>query len=168
MKQLFLLLLLPFLLFSCSNQEKELATLDNEEIQKSLHRGIDNAKEIHAYKVIELGEAQADNDEDAVTSIQRNLMGAEKEAQTLAVDFSCSDEAAKSYFSFNIKSEDTKDLIFEVYDEEGYEVGQNTLNITAGNNYKGLNVKSLQNGTYIIRFKDETGAEMSQTFTVEN
>jgi hypothetical protein len=169
MRLYFISLIALLFMFSCNTKETDSSVkLDNQEIQKSLHRGIQDVKDINAQQVIYLGKAQADNDADAVTNIQRSLMGAEKEKQTLAVDFTCSDEPAKTYFSFNIKSQDQKDLTFDVFDEEGYEVGQNTLQIHSGNNYKGLNVKSLENGDYIIRFKDEFGAELTRQFTVEN
>ncbi len=116
--------------------------------------------------------AQAMNSEDAdaqhIMNINSTLMGAEKEAQLLDVNFTMSDEPVENgMFIFGIETEDAKSLKIEMYDEEGYAmVANNQFDITEGNNYKALNVKSLDNGTYTFRLKDDTGKELNRTVKV--
>lgn len=116
--------------------------------------------------------AQAMNAEDAdaqaIMDINSTLMGAEKEAQLLDVNFTMSDEPVENgMFIFGIETENAKSLNIEMFDEEGYAmVANNKFDITEGNNYKALNVNSLENGSYTFRLKDDTGKELSRTVKV--
>jgi hypothetical protein len=109
-----------------------------------------------------------DADAQAVMNINATLMGAEKEAQLLDVNFTMSDEPVENgMFIFGIETADAKSLNIEMFDEEGYAmVANNKFDITEGNNYKALNVKSLENGSYTFRLKDDSGKELSRTVKV--
>lgn len=117
--------------------------------------------------------AQAMNAEDAdaqdIMNINSTLMGADKEAQLLDVNFTMSDEPVENgMFIFGIETKDAKSLKIEMFDEEGYAmVANNKFDITEGNNYKALNVNSLENGSYSFRLKDDTGKELNRTVTVK-
>jgi len=119
-----------------------------------------------------IGAAQAMNadDEDAQDIMNMNaaLMGTEKEAQLLDVDFTMSDEPIDNgMFIFGIETEDAKSLTLEMYDEEGYAmVANNKFDVTEGNNYKALNVESLSAGSYNFRLKDDSGKELNKVVTV--
>lgn len=113
---------------------------------------------------------EADNeDAQAINDINTAFMSADKEAQLLDVNFTMSDEPVENgMFIFGIETEDAKSLNIEMYDEEGYAmVANNKFDITQGNNYKALNVKSLDNGSYTFRLKDDAGKELNRTVTVK-
>lgn len=111
-----------------------------------------------------------DQDAQDVMSINQALMGAEKEAQLLDVAFSMSDEPVENgMFIFAIESPDAKDLTLEMFDEEGYEMAANNeFSVNEGNNYKALNVNSLDNGDYLFRLKDSHGKELVRTVNIAN
>ncbi|BDS14677.1 hypothetical protein [Aureispira anguillae] len=119
-----------------------------------------------------IGEAQALSAEDAdaqtVMGINQSLMGAEKEAQLLDVNFTMSDEPVENgMFIFGIETQDAKNLTLEMYDEEGFGmVANNKFDVNEGNNYKALNVKSLEAGTYNFRLKDDAGKELNRQVQV--
>ena len=108
-------------------------------------------------------------DAHAINDINTAFMSADKEAQLLDVNFTMSDEPVENgMFIFGIETEDAKSLNIEMYDEEGYAmVANNKFDITQGNNYKALNVKSLDNGSYTFRLKDDAGKELNRTVTVK-
>jgi len=114
--------------------------------------------------------AQAES-EDAMVAmkINQSLMSAEKEAQMLHVNFSMSEEpVANGMFVFSIESPDTKELMLELYDEEGYNLAANNkFGVNEGNNYKALNVTSLEDGEYLFRLKDGNGRELARTVRIE-
>lgn len=118
--------------------------------------------------------AQARNaeneDAQAVSDINAAFMSADKEAQLLDVEFTMSDEPVENgMFIFGIETDDAKSLQIEMFDEEGYAmVANNKFDITQGNNYKALNVKSLDNGSYTFRLKDDMGKELSRTVNVKS
>lgn len=112
----------------------------------------------------------AKQNEDAISGIMGSLMAAENQAMQLDVNFSMSDEPVEEgLFVFGIETEEEKDLTLEMYDEEGFEMAaNNTISVTQGNNYKALNVKSLQSGTYLFKLKDEAGKELTRKVTVDH
>ncbi|BDS09878.1 hypothetical protein [Aureispira anguillae] len=120
--------------------------------------------------IIDVSKKTSAENQDAmdVMSINQNLMGAEKEAQLLDVNFTMSDEPVDNgMFIFGIETEDAKDLILEMRDEEGFAlVANNKFEIIEGNNYKALNVSSLDNGIYNFRLKDETGKELNRQINI--
>ena len=125
---------------------------------------------IEASDMLNLTAANAAEDADAqaIMSINEAYMGAEKEAQLLDVNFTMSDEPVENgMFIFGIETENNKNLTLEMFDEEGYAmVANNKFDITEGNNYKALNVNSLEDGTYNFRLKDEEGKELNRQVTV--
>jgi hypothetical protein len=119
-----------------------------------------------------VGAAQAmsaeDADAQAIMNINSTLMGAEKEAQLLDVNFTMSDEPVENgMFIFGIETADAKNLTLEMHDEEGFAmVANNKFDVTEGNNYKALNVKSLNPGSYNFRLKDDSGKELNRVVKV--
>lgn len=105
---------------------------------------------------------QANEDVAFIKSIFNTLQGAENEAQQLDVAFSMSDEPVEDgHFVFSIDSEDEKELTFQMYDEEGFDmVAFNKLDINNGKNYRALNVNEFEDGTYIFKLSDASGKEL--------
>jgi hypothetical protein len=105
---------------------------------------------------------QAYEDAEFIKSIFNRLQGAENEAQLLDVAFSMSDEPVEDgIFVFSIDSEDEKDLTFQMYDEEGFDmVAYNKLAINNGKNYRALNLNDFEDGTYIFKLSDNSGKEL--------
>lgn len=161
---------------SCSSDTPNTITIDNpsntragnaESMQVNF-----NGKMVTISTTDIVGTAQQLNAEDAdaqaIMSLNQSLMGAEKEAQLLDVNFTMSDEPVENgMFVFGIETADAKNLTLEMFDEEGYSmVANNKFEITEGNNYKALNVKSLENGTYNFRLKDDSGKELTKQVKV--
>jgi hypothetical protein len=181
-----LLTLVVVVLFaiSCDNtNQNESATVGNlDKIDLNSHRG---AKESHQavdrfsladidvnLDAMETVAMQQMNQEDAdaadIMNINSTLMAAEKEAQLLEVRFSMSDEPIDNgMFIFSIESPNGKNLTLEMYDEEGYDkVANNKFAVTEGNNYKALNVNSMDEGDYLFRLKDDEGRELVRTVNI--
>lgn len=110
------------------------------------------------------------SEEDVLNNIHRTFMAAENEAELLDVKFSMSDEPVENgLFIFSIESPNSKKLIIEMYDEEGYALtANNAFQVEEGNNYKALNVKNMKNGEYIFRLKDEEGREITRNVDILN
>lgn len=126
---------------------------------------------INKADILKVAKAEnAKQNEDAISGIMGSLMAAENEAMLLDVNFTMSDEPVEEgLFVFGIETEEEKDLTLEMYDEEGFEMAaNNTIAVTQGNNYKALNVKSLENGTYLFKLKDESGKELTRQVTVQH
>lgn len=104
----------------------------------------------------------------AIANINSSLMGAEKEAQLLDVKFSMSEEPVENgIFVFGIETNEQKDLTLQLYDEEGFQLAaHNQIAVNEGNNYKALNVNSLDNGSYTFRLTDAEGKELSRSVTI--
>ncbi len=114
--------------------------------------------------------AEEDDDAQALMNINQTLMAADKEAQLLDVNFVMSDEPVENgVFIFGIETENAKNLTVEMFDEEGFGmVANNQLEITEGNNYKALNVNSIESGDYVFRLKDEQGKELEKSVTISH
>lgn len=125
---------------------------------------------INADDVITIPQKMSAEDQDAmdVMNINQSLMEAEKEAQLLDVSFTTSNEPIENgMFIFGLKTEHAKKLILELHDEEGFAlVANNQLDLTAGNNYKALNVSSLEDGLYNFRLKDDMGKEINRQISI--
>ncbi len=128
-----------------------------------------NIEELDAL-VVRTKAAAADADAQAVSSINGAFMAAAKEAQILDVNFSMSDEpVGNGMFVFSIESPDNKSVTLEMFDEEGYNLAaNNTFGINEGNNYKALNVSTLDDGDYLFRLKDDQGKELARTVSIEH
>jgi hypothetical protein len=125
---------------------------------------------IEAGDMVGTAKAMNADDADAQTIVDMNtaFMSAEKEAQLLDVSFTMSDEPVENgMFIFGIETKDAKNLTLEMHDEEGFAmVANNKFNVTEGNNYKALNVESLEAGSYNFRLKDDAGKELNRVVTV--
>ncbi|WMX16767.1 MULTISPECIES: hypothetical protein [unclassified Aureispira] len=120
--------------------------------------------------IINISEKMSAEDQDAmdIMNVNQKLMGAEKEAQLLDVNFTMSDEPIENgMFIFGIETDDAKELILEMRDEEGFSlVANNAFKINEGQNYKALNVSSLDKGTYNFRIKDDAGRELNRAIQI--
>lgn len=171
---------------STSDNSEQLATTvaDETEINRNADTRLvntDNAQAIDRFSLanikIDLAAMETiameklsieDADAAAVMSINHALMSAEKEAQQLDVKFLMSEEPIETgAFVFGIESTDAKNLTLEMFDEEGYAmVAHNKFDIKSGNNYKALNVESMEDGAYIFRLKDGVGKELVRTVSI--
>lgn len=131
-----------------------------------------SAEQLEGLDIIQMSSSADEANADAaeVMAQRQMFMAAEKEAQTLEVKFSMSDEPVDNgVFVFAVETETEKELTLEMYDEEGFEMAaNNAFQVNSGNNYKALNVKSLKDGAYIFRLKDAEGKELSRTVEIQN
>ena len=98
-----------------------------------------------------------------VTSIFNSLMAAENTANALEVEFTMSDTPVENgSFIFGIETANAQDLTLMMYDEEGFGmVANNKFAVKEGNNYKALNVTSLEPGAYVFKLRnDAEGKEL--------
>lgn len=114
--------------------------------------------------------SEEDASAQAVMDIRRALMATSNEAALLDVEFTMSDEPVDNgILMFAIESKNAKELTIEMYDEEGFGmVANNNFDVTEGNNYKALNVNTMENGTYVFRLKDAEGKELVREVQVAN
>lgn len=168
---------------------------DNTENTETAEFSIDNPTQVRAGALVEQnnalsvdfnGQAITINTEDIIAvaqkmnaegqdavdvmNINQSLMGAEKEAQLLDVKFVMSDKPVDNgMFIFGMESESAKELTLEMFDEEGFAlVANNQFDITAGNNFKALNVTNLEDGTYSFRLKDDAGRELNKEVEIRS
>lgn len=108
-------------------------------------------------------------DANAIMNINQSLMGAEREAQLLDVNFTISDEPLKtSLLVFGIETEYSNNLTLEMFNEESYAMVTNcTFHIEPGNNFNAVDLSILDNGNYIFRLKDNEGKELSRQITIK-
>lgn len=106
----------------------------------------------------------------AIASINQAFMSSELEVQLLDVSFYISEQPTeKGFFILSIESAIGQSLILEMFDEEGFEMtATNRFNVVEGQNYKGLDIKSLENGTYLFRLRDDAGKELVRSVDVQN
>lgn len=106
----------------------------------------------------------------AIVRINQALMSSEVEAQVLEVAFYMSETPTeKGVYILSIESEAAQTLFLEIFDEEGFEMAAtNRLTIVEGQNYKGLDIKSLENGVYLFRLTDQAGKELIQSVNIQN
>lgn len=120
--------------------------------------------------IINISEKMSAEDQDAmdVTNLNQKFMAAEKEAQLLDVNFTMDDEPIDNgMFIFGIQTDDAKQLTLEMRDEEGFSlVANNMFTINEGQNYKAINVSSLDKGTYNFRIKDDAGRELNRQVNI--
>jgi len=120
--------------------------------------------------IINISEKMSAEDQDAmnVMSLNQKLMATEKEAQLLDLNFSMSDEPIDNgMFVFGIQTEYAKKLTLEMHDEEGFTlVANNIFTVNEGQNYKAINVSSLDEGLYNFRIKDDAGRELNRQVNI--
>ncbi|MCP4438897.1 MAG: hypothetical protein GY810_08120 [Aureispira sp.] len=114
-------------------------------------------------------EAGSNDDVQTMVTIFNTFMTAEKSEGELNLSFEMSDEPVESgVFLFSINTEENQDLAFQMYDEEGFELAaDNQLSVKEGANYKALNVKNLDNGTYLFRLKNAEGQELVRKVEIQ-
>lgn len=119
-------------------------------------------------KMMEAG--AADNAAEDAINIKNSLLGADKEEQMTDINFSMSEEAVSDgVFIFSIATENAKDLTMKMFDEEGFQLAaHNQFTVNTGDNYKALNVNSLESGEYTFRLEDAEGKELTRKVTVAN
>ncbi|MCP4442716.1 MAG: T9SS type A sorting domain-containing protein [Aureispira sp.] len=111
-----------------------------------------------------------DQEDDAqiIATVHTTLMAAEKVAQVLDIEMTADDEVNDDVFVFSLKSDEQKDIAIQMFDEEGYEIQANReVQLENGNNYNALNVKTMEDGTYIFKLTDEAGAELTKKVTIK-
>ena len=182
--KLFALILVVLFAVSCdsANQAEQTVVASPDKIDLNSHRGMKGSYQaverfsladidanIDAMETVAMQQLNQENaDAQDVMALNAAFMAAEKEAQLLEVRFSMSDEPVDNgMFVFSIESPDGKSLTLEMYDEEGYEkVANNEFDVTEGNNYKALNVNSMEEGDYLFRLKDDEGRELVRTVNI--
>ncbi|EJF52609.1 hypothetical protein SapgrDRAFT_0874 [Saprospira grandis DSM 2844] len=178
MKKLSSFLLAAAVLFtmgSCGSDNQQAATAVNIKnvnstrgVQTVQFQGADVAITAEDVFVVEAKKANAKQSEDAVNDIHSSLMSAEKEDQLAGVELTMEDKAVDDMFVFGLKAEEAKNVMFEMYDEEGFELAANNkFSLNQGHNYKALNVTSLEEGKYFFKLKDEAGKEMTNTVVIK-
>lgn len=92
-----------------------------------------------------------------VTSIFNALIAAESPASQLDVKFSVSDKPVDNgKLIFTLETPTAQDLTLTMYDEEDFAmVANNKVALNEGNNYRALNVSSLEPGEYIFKLTDD-------------
>ena len=97
-----------------------------------------------------------DNDADLLNSIFNSLMLAESKATALDVEIVMSDAPVEDgIFVFGLKSATARDLTLQMFKETDFElVASSKLSLTPGSNYKALNVKDFEAGSYILKMQD--------------
>lgn len=120
--------------------------------------------------IINISEKMSTEDQDAmdVMTLNQKLMSTQKEAQLLDLNFSMSEEPIDNgMFVFGIKTDDAKKLTLEMHDEEGFTlVANNIFSVNEGQNYKAINVSSLDEGSYNFRIKDAAGRELNRQVNI--
>lgn len=97
-----------------------------------------------------------------IMNINEALMGAEKETRLLDINLLLSKQAIQNNtFVFGIESEEALNLSLAMYDEEGFSmVVDCDFELKAGGSFLAINIENLENGTYLLRIKDNEGAEI--------
>ena len=109
------------------------------------------------------------DDRKVVTTIFTSAMAAEKVAKVLDIEMIASDDpVADDVYVFALKSPEQKNMAMQMFDEEGYSLAAHReLSVSEGNNYGALNVQTMDDGTYIIKFSNEDGEEHTRRVTIK-
>lgn len=112
---------------------------------------------------------EQDNDTEFITAIHTTLLSAEKVSKIAGFELIHSDDPIRDdIYVFALKTEQEQKLVMQIFDEEGYEqVGHAQIQTTHGKNYRGLNVRNLEDGAYVLKFVDEEGNTHSSQFRIE-
>lgn len=113
--------------------------------------------------------ANAEQDAQFISSINSALQAAENKAAKLDIQVTLSEEkVTDGTFVFALDVPEAQNLTIELFDEEGFELaGANKMDLTTGKNYKAINVKTLTDGQYVMRLRDNDGKELVQNFVVQ-
>jgi hypothetical protein len=115
---------------------------------------------------------QFDDDDDDKTTIGNvfsTLMQAEKVAEKLDMLLVASDEPVTTgLFLFMLQSKSKEALKLQLFDDQNEPVGNNLFSVVQGKNYNSLNVNSLNDGVYTVKFLDNNGKELTANLTVQH
>lgn len=109
-------------------------------------------------------------DAEFINTLFSNLQAAENNAAVLTTaTFKVAEETIENdLFIFSLDSQVEQSLTFEMFDEEGFKMAaNNTLGLSKGNNYKAINVASIEDGNYIVRVKNTEGQELVQKISIK-
>lgn len=110
---------------------------------------------------------QQDDDTQLVNAIYTTFTTAEKIAKIQNVELISQNTVNDDVFVFTLKSETQQKLTLKMFDEEGFELAAHrVVEIKQGNNYKGLNVSSLNDGSYIFQLQDKNGYEITHHLNI--
>ena len=160
-----LLIAILILIISCDTNTN-IKNIDTESL--SLTR---NSVE-QEYKIIDFQTVkieQSDEDILDILNISQTLLSTEKELSNIKnIELNInSDMVVDGRFLFSINSTESKTLVFEIFDEEGYTLrGTNNFQINKGSNYNAINFNTFENGTYIFRLKDKYGGEINNKIEI--
>lgn len=140
------------------------------EIQRSAELMMSNLPKTIDLKSITINSTKGKNSDmeasSLVMTIFNSLVKAEGSDHQLDLQFSMSDKPVQDgLFLFALQTpqefKGTQDLVLQMFNEETFEmVAHNSFKITPGNNYKVLNVKEFDPGTYIFRLSDGSDSEL--------
>lgn len=176
-------------LVACGNTSKEAASslvnIQKEEISTTT-RSLKDVKHIQTAGTFSLAASKIDKskieqimiaankandnaDAEFINSVFANLQAAENNAAVLTtVNFKVAEETIENdLFIFALESQMEQSLSFEMFDEEGFQMAaNNTLGLSQGNNYKAINVSTIEDGNYIVRVKNSEGQELVQKISI--
>lgn len=162
-----IMILLLSLLISCeSNTKTNIKNINTETLSLTRNSVEQEYKTIdfHTVKI-----EQSDEDVLTVLNISQTLLSTEKELSNIKnIELNInSDMVIDGRFLFSINSTESKTLVFEIFDEEGYTLrGTNNFQINKGSNYNAINFNTFENGTYIFRLKDKYGGEINNKIEI--
>lgn len=111
---------------------------------------------------------QDENDIVFVKSVYASLMAAESVAKVLNVDV-VMDDVNSDLIIFTVNSNEQAELSIKIFDEEGFETVANTTTVlSVGKNYKALNVRTVEDGSYIFELSNENGEKFTKIVEIKN
>lgn len=110
-----------------------------------------------------------DDDKNTISNVFSTLMQAEKVAEKLDMLLVASDEPVTTgLFLFMLQSKSKEALKLQLFDDQNEPVGNNLFSVVQGKNYNSLNVNSLNDGVYTVKFLDNNGKELTANLTVQH
>jgi hypothetical protein len=110
-----------------------------------------------------------DDDKNTISNVFSTLMQAEKVAEKLDMLLVASDEPVTTgLFLFMLQSKSKEALKLQLFDDQNEPVGNNLFSVSQGKNYNSLNVNSLNDGVYTVKFLDNNGKELTSTLTIQH
>lgn len=109
------------------------------------------------------------DDKEVIATIFTSLMAAQRISKILDIEVTLAgDVVSDDVMIFNIKSQQQKELTMKMFDEEGHELSAHRIfKIDQGNNYRALNVESLDDGTYLFELIDSKDEIIQRTVKIQ-
>ena len=122
----------------------------------------------HENKMVAVALVMQDGDDQkVVATIYTSLMTAEKVAKMMDIQVNASESVTDGILVFSLKSETEREMTMKMFDEEGFETtAHRVFEVYEGNNYRALNVQSLEDGTYMFQITDPEGNEHKQKVVI--